>query len=145
MPAVPPTYPVADPIAFLTGSWTVAREVHDDHSGLDGAFTGVARFVPEGDGLVWIETGRLRLGSHEGEASRTLRIVPEGDGWAVRFEDGRPFHPLDLRSGVSVVDHPCGEDHYVGGLRAESRDAVEIRWRVSGPTKDQTIVSRYTR
>ncbi len=139
------TIPVVDPIVFLAGAWDVARDVRDDATGTAGTFVGTATFTPRGAGLDWVEHGCLTLGEYEGEASRTLRIVPDGAGWMVTFDDGRPFHPLDLGTGVTLVEHPCGRDHYVGGLRAESVDAVTIRWRVAGPKKDQTIVSRYTR
>jgi len=75
-----------------------------------------------------------------------LRLLrDDDDAWEVRFDDGRPFHPLDLRAGRCAVDHPCGEDHYAGEIRVETPDTVVIAWRVVGPRKDQTIVSRYTR
>ena len=74
-----------------------------------------------------------------------LRIVPDGAGWLVRFADGRPFHPLDLREGGCAVAHPCGEDRYEGEYRVAGPDELEVRWRLRGPAKDGRIASRYRR
>ena len=110
-----------------------------------GTFAGEAVFAPEGDGLLWREQGRLRLGAYDGPATRTLRIVPDGTGWLVRFADGRPFHPLDLREGTCAVAHPCGEDRYEGVYRVSGPDELEVRWCVRGPAKDGVIETRYRR
>jgi hypothetical protein len=139
------TLPVADPVAFLAGTWQVDRDLHEAHGDRSGRFVGTAEFVPEDGGLRWTEPGDTRLGDYSGSASRVLLVRPTTDGWDVRFDDQRFFHPLDLTDGRSRVDHPCGEDHYRGEIRVEAEDRVVIAWRVHGPRKDQTIVSRYTR
>jgi Family of unknown function (DUF6314) len=130
--------------AFLTGRWTVERTVEDPALGA-GTFAGEAEFTPDGDGLIWRERGRLRLGAYDGPAARTLRIEPDGGGWLVRFADGRPFHAVDLRDGACAVAHPCGEDRYEGEYRVTGLDALRVRWRVRGPAKDGRIASRYRR
>jgi hypothetical protein len=155
--------PVVDLVAFLTGGWTVERTVRDGDE--QGAFSGRASFragadidadagagVDDGAGsaagdsaLVWDETGELRLGRYVGPARRRLLLVGAGDAWEVRFDDGRPFHPLDLRGGRCAAAHDCGEDRYEGEYRVLGRAAFETRWRVRGPTIDQEIVSRYRR
>ena len=132
------------PDTFLPGRWTVERTLEDAALGA-GAFAGEAVFTPDGDGLLWRERGRLRLGAYDGPAERTLRIVPDGEAWLVRFADGRPFHPLDLRGGTWAVVHPCGEDRYEGDYRVAGPDELEVRWRVRGPAKDARIASRYRR
>lgn len=137
--------PVTDPVGFLAGTWQVDRDLHEARDDQAGRFVGTAEFVPEGDGLRWTETGTAELGTFAGAASRVLLVVPGEHGWEVRFDDERFFHPLDLTDGCSRVDHPCGEDHYRGELRVEGPDRFVIAWRVRGPRKDQTIVSRYTR
>ncbi|MGX6449860.1 DUF6314 family protein [Patulibacter sp. S7RM1-6] len=144
MPA-PPLVPVRDPRAFLAGTWAIDRDIHDHRAGRDGTLVGTATFTPDGDGLVWAERGTMRLGDFVGEGTRTLLVRPERDGWIVRFDDGRPFHPLDLAAGRCRVDHPCGEDHYAGEIRVEGEDRLVVAWRVVGPAKDHTIVSRYAR
>jgi Family of unknown function (DUF6314) len=130
--------------ALLAGRWTVERTLEDAVLGA-GTFAGEAVFAPEGDGLLWREQGRLRLGAYDGPAARTLRIVPDGAGWLVRFADGRPFHPLDLRDGACEVAHPCGEDRYDGIYRLVGPDELDVRWRVRGPEKDARIASLYRR
>jgi hypothetical protein len=144
-----PTVEVADPRAFLPGVWRIDRQVHDARSREDGRYTGTATFLLEGAGLSWVERGVLRLGGFEGSATRTMSVVPARAGsaapWEVRFDDGRPFHPLDLRAGSCPVDHPCGEDHYAGWVRVEHEGLMVVSWRVTGPRKDHTILTRYTR
>jgi hypothetical protein len=155
MPAPVRTVPVDDPRTFLPGVWAIERDVHDRLSGQDGTYTGEATFALDGPGLSWVERGTLTMGGHVGRATRTMAVVPVGTGaaysggpepaWEVRFDDGRPFHPLDLSSGSCPVDHPCGEDHYAGWVRVERPDLLVVSWRVVGPRKDHTIVTRYSR
>jgi hypothetical protein len=177
MPVPTRTVPVADPLGFFPGVWSIERDVHDALAGQDGRYTGTATFRPDGAGLSWVERGTLRIGAFEGLATRTMAIVPvpaagdarvaDGHGpergggavrgrdtaaqrgrparWQVEFDDGRPFHPLDLSGGACPVDHPCGPDHYAGWVRVEAEDLLVVSWRVVGPAKDHTILSRYTR
>jgi uncharacterized protein DUF6314 len=99
-------------------------------------------FEPDGDGLRWTEEGRLRFGGHDGPAGRRLAVVPAGGGWLVKFADGRPFHPLVLDEPVR---HACGEDRYDGRYRLRDPDTLEVRWRVTGPSKDLEIETTYRR
>lgn len=149
MPAPAPALSVADPRTFLPGVWQIDREVHDARARQDGRYRGTATFLLDAGGLSWVERGTLRMGTFEGTATRTMAVVPgragSGTPWEVRFDDGRPFHPLDLRTGACPVDHPCGEDHYAGWVRVEHEDLMVVSWRVTGPAKDHTILSRYSR
>jgi hypothetical protein len=132
-----------DLVEFLAGRWTVDRTLAQGEE--RGAFAGVAEFSRDGDGLVWDERGRLRFQRYDGEARRRLLVVPGAEGWEVRFDDGRLFHPLELREGDFAAYHPCGEDHYEGTYRVVGDDELLVTWRVHGPHKDQEIVSRYRR
>ena len=134
---------VTDLAAFLAGRWDVERTLR--HGDERGAFVGTATFEREGDGLVWDEEGELRLESYDGSASRRLRIVPAPPAWEVRFDDGRPFHPLDLAGGRCAAVHHCGPDLYEGEYVVLGDGALDVFWRVTGPEKDQEIVSRYRR
>ena len=69
--------------------------------------------------------------------------MPAADGWLVAFEDGRPFHALDLEGGP--VEHQCGEDRYSGEYRLRGRDTLDVHWRVTGPRKDLEIATTYRR
>ena len=96
---------------------------------------------------MWRETGRLALGDYRGEAHRTL-LIGRGTGsgtWEVRFNDGRPFHPLDLRSGRWAAEHRCGRDLYRGVYATPDRDRLTVRWQVTGPGRADSIVSDYRR
>ncbi|MDX8151685.1 DUF6314 family protein [Patulibacter brassicae] len=153
---------VPDLPAFLLGAWTIEREIDDRLAGRRGTLRGTATFRPRGARLEWLERGTLRIGDLETAATRRLWIVPADEDvgrpspagappsravgrWEVRFEDGRPFHPLDLRDGGCAVDHPCRADHYAGSYAVLDRDAFRARWRVVGPRKDQLISSLYRR
>lgn len=140
------TPPVADPVRALAGAWSIERVVRDLADGRDAAFSGLARIVSDGDGLTWTEEGHLVTAGHAGRARRAMRIVPAGDGgWEVLFEDGRPFHPLDLTGGDCTVVHPCGRDRYDGNYRMDGADLLLVRWRVTGPAKNLDIRSEYRR
>jgi hypothetical protein len=115
----------------------------DVRDGLEGEFGGVATFDAVDHGLSWEEHGRLRLGRYDGPAGRRLRVVRTGDGWAVEFADGRPFHPLDL-TGAPVL-HVCGEDRYRGVYRLVAPGRLEVAWSVTGPSKEQRIDASYER
>jgi hypothetical protein len=132
-------------IALLSGRWSVQRRVVDLRSGREGAFTGTASFEPEGDRLRWAEAGRMRFADHDGPAARRLSIAGGPEGWTVEFDDGRPFHPLDLATGACAVEHRCGDDLYAGEYRLLGPDALDVGWRVSGPRKQQEIHTTYRR
>jgi hypothetical protein len=126
---------------FLPGAWSVTRVINDD----DG-FEGTATFEPEGDGtLSWHEHGRLRLGDYDGQARRAYVIVPDGEAWQVRFDDGRPFHPLDFSDGRGEAEHRCGPDTYRGVYEILGADHFTVTWTVAGPGRADTIASDYRR
>lgn len=134
--------PAAALPAWLAGEWSVERDI----DGGRGRFTGTATFAPDGpDGAVrWSEEGDLELDGHRGTARRVLFLHP-GEPWEVRFDDGLPFHPLDLSGGPCSVVHLCGPDTYRGTYDPRSDDELVVSWSVTGPGRDDTIVSRYRR
>jgi hypothetical protein len=124
---------------WLTGDWSVARDIND----CQGAFHGRASFTPQPDGtLRWHETGDLTLDGAELPAYRTLTIDAGG---RVRFDDGRPFHDLTLVDGACDAFHPCGPDEYTGRYEVVDDTMFVVTWRVRGPGREDTIISRYTR
>jgi hypothetical protein len=132
----------ADLLDWLEGPWAVDRAIN----GRPHAFTGTARFTRQDAGRTrWEETGHLVLGDYAGPAFRTLQIAVAERGHEVLFEDGRPFHPLDLAEKRCVVEHLCGEDIYRGGFLVESEDRLRVVWHVDGPRKRDVIESVYTR
>ena len=135
-----------DPISFFAGAWEFDRQVEDRITGQDGEAHGMAVFERLGDGLVWVETGELMFGGQAFEASRRMSITPEHGRWLVRFEDGRPFHSLDLSQGRDRAEHLCVADMYTGDLWVETEGPEKrffTSWRVEGPAKDQLIETAY--
>ncbi len=143
---------VADLDDWLRGEWRFARTINADV----GTCRGTATFEPahRPRELVWRERGRLRLGAYDGPSTRTLRIAPaaplggdQGDnnGYAVSFDDGRPFHLLDLTAGRCDAVHHCGPDVYRGVYEVHDAAHFAVTWRVEGPRKRDVIATRYAR
>ncbi|MFJ3671804.1 DUF6314 family protein [Streptomyces sp. NPDC090106] len=141
-------WPVRDALAYLAGSWRVARTVRDLASGAEGEFSGTTDFGRlDGGGLLHEESGTFRWQGVARPAERTLRFLPgPAPGTAdVRFADGRPFHDLDLSTGRHVTDHPCSADLYRGEFSVLDAGRWRTVWRVGGPAKDLVLVTDYTR
>ncbi|WP_405739014.1 DUF6314 family protein [Streptomyces sp. NBC_00028] len=141
-------WPVPDVLAYLAGSWRVARSVRDLASGAEGEFSGTTVFSPlEGGGLLHHESGTFTWQGVPRPAERTLRFLPgPRSGTAdVRFADGRPFHNLDLTTGRHVTDHPCSADLYRGEFSVLDADHWRTAWRVGGPAKDLVLTTDYAR
>lgn len=157
-----------DPRALL-GAWAFERSIDDRAAGdvktADGMITLSLAREPDGgceaDGrgerIRWFEQGTLHIGGQGLPVTRTLFVVPRGAGWFVVFEDGHDFHPWTTGERV---EHPCGADMYVGRIEVGGIDtggpgspdvahAVpahwSVRWDVSGPNKDYTMVTRVYR
>jgi len=138
---------IPDLRAFLFGSWHIDRSVQDRRRSIRGELRGQARFVPEDRCLLYDEQGTLIFGVHRGRAEQSYRFdFPGGNARAyVRFRDGRAFHELDLSHGHAVVSHACDLDLYEGRFIALEPRQWQSTWKVTGPRKDQEIVTLYTR
>jgi hypothetical protein len=141
----------ASTVDYLSGDWTVLRQIRDHRTGQAGSFHGTASFRPHADprssrALAYAEVGELRFGGHRGPAQRTLLILDASDGTAdVRFADGREFYRLDLRTGSCSAAHPCRADRYDVTVTRRSADLYTEIWRVTGPSKDYELHTTYTR
>jgi Family of unknown function (DUF6314) len=121
----------------LVGEWRLQRRVADRRLRQYGRVEGLLTIAPHGDGLAWREHGTLSIQGRSHDVSRTYLLA---DGW-VLFDDGRPFHPW--RPG-EWVDHLCSQDTY-RGLVDVGPARIRTLWDVSGPAKDQRLVTRLTR
>jgi hypothetical protein len=139
--------PVADLAAFLRGRWRLTRRFIDTTtSTATGGMDGDARFEPAPWGLSYVEQGILAMGDYRGEATRRYRFTAcEGSRADILFDDGAPFHALDLATGRAEVVHHCGDDLYEGRYEVLSVDQWTLDWRVSGPRKSYGIATRYAR
>lgn len=140
------SHPVPDLAGFLAGRWRIERRIADRRSSTTGRLMGEALFAPAPYGLRYEEWGTLVFGVHRGEAGRGHRFVLDPAGAAeVRFDDGRPFHRLDLSRGRADVVHDCPPDRYRGRYRVIGRDRWALAWLVHGPRKRLLIGTRYLR
>ncbi len=143
-------YPVADLRAYLLGAWVIRRTLDDRRRGAQGHFEGRATFMPgEGGALAYREEGCLELGGFETLAHQSYLYAFPATHRAhraeVRFADGRAFHALDLRDGLWSAEHVCAADLYRGRFRALAPDRWSVLWTVTGPRKDQSLESLFTR
>ena len=137
---------VSDLSAFLEGAWRLSRILDDRRTQQRGRLDGLAVFTPCGARLIYRERGVLRIGAYQGRAERVYNYAFSAPGRAeVAFDDGAPFHDLDLTGGTWSADHRCREDRYHGRFRVLAPDAWEVVWQVAGPRKDQTLTTRYCR
>jgi len=137
-----------DPVTYFPGKWTFERKIRDRLAMVDGKAHGTATFTIEGGGLRWLESARLEIGEADTRASRELWIRPDpsvSSGWRVHFDDGRPFHPLELGDGEPEVTHPCRDDLYEGSIAIDGENLFRTSWTVRGPRKDQSIETTYRR
>ncbi len=88
----------------------------------------------------------MAFGDYRGEATRhTLFRAIDGGAAEVCFEDGAPFHRVDLSHGAAHVRHDCAPDRYEGRYRVLGQDRWTLGWRVTGPRKRQLIASLFIR
>ncbi len=100
--------------------------------------------------LAYREEGCLELGGIETLAHQSYLYAFPATHRAphraeVRFADGRAFHALDLRDGQWSAEHVCAADLYRGRFRALAPDRWSVLWTVTGPRKDQSLESLFTR
>jgi hypothetical protein len=126
----------------LVGAWRLRRRLVDRSAGGLGTMTGTLTLEPDDGGLAWHEAGRLRWAGRDLDVTRDYVLRENEDGWWVHFTDGRPFHPW--RPGATV-EHPCVADLYRGLIRIDGPDRWRILWDVTGPRKEQRILSRLVR
>jgi hypothetical protein len=129
---------------FTRTRWTVSRVIDDRRGSVRGEFSGTASFVPQDDGLVYHEVGRLRMG--EGPflaAERRYLWLSVPDGIAVHFTNDRPFHRFRPEGRGPGTEHPCGADLYRVTYDFDSWPEWEAEWVVTGPAKDYRMVTTY--
>ncbi|WP_051476634.1 DUF6314 family protein [Arthrobacter sp. Br18] len=147
-------FPVADAAVFLLGAWTAERTLVDNAESRRGTFTGITTFTPDDAGrLAWVEVGTVAwpavgaptvvTPAFEAPAFRKYLLEPGAtrSGLRVLFADGRPFHDLDLATGVCTAEHWCSPDTYGIHFLVRTPDVIEYSWEVHGPAKDQLLTT----
>ena len=126
----------------FVGRWRSARRIrHDD--GTHARSEGTVELSPDGEGLRWVETGRLRMSMHNFHYERRYLWRQSDDGIEVLFEDGRPFHRFAPR--VTATGHRCPPDRYRVIYSFDLPQAWSTRWRVDGPRKGYAIEALFRR
>lgn len=133
-------------LSDFEGRWRVARRIEDHWMGTTGLFDGVARFVAEAGGLAYREVGELRLPQEPPmTAQRAYFWRDDGDGIAVSFDDGRPFHRIAAGARVVQDWHDCPPDTYDVSYNFTHWPRWRMIWRVQGPRKDYTSITDFSR
>ena len=126
----------------FAGDWGVTRRIADRAGAQCLRFAGIARFVPEADGLAYEERGWLRLpGLPPMEAHRRYRWRADGGLIVVVLGVGRPFHAFDPEAPEAL--HLCAPDTYRVAYRFARWPRWTAVWTVTGPRKDYTMLSRF--
>jgi hypothetical protein len=120
------------------GRWDITREIsHGD--GTRAKFTGTALWQPTAEGARQVERGTLVANGQSFSAERQYLWR----GLDVYFEDGRFFHSVPPEGGHAA--HWCDPDQYDVHYDFAHWPNWTARWQVSGPRKDYTMVSRFSR
>jgi len=135
-----PTRGSGDP-GDLVGEWTLTRRLVDRRAGQFGRAYGTLTIAPAGPDLRWSEVAELHWAGHIVPVTRNLHINRIEGEWWTTFTDGRPFHPWRLDEPVV---HPCAADTYRGRLTLAG-DELRVLWDVTGPTKQQRIITTHRR
>ncbi|GIT90419.1 hypothetical protein JANAI62_00990 [Jannaschia pagri] len=130
-------------LAALLGTWSVVRVLRP--VGGDWIrFQGTAVWTREGSALRSVEVGQMQQGGAGFEARRETLWQVRGDGVEVRFGDGRPFHWIGP-GARATCQHDCPPDDYQLAYDFGQWPRWSMRWRVRGPRKDYTALTRYGR
>ena len=129
----------------FTGAWALERAIEDVRAGRTGTPLGEARFTPAPDGLAYAEEGTLAFaGSPPMHATRRYLWRDGGAGTIdVLFADGRFFHSFDADDAAPAATHDCAPDSYRVRYDFSAWPRWQAEWRVTGPRKDYTMVSRF--
>lgn len=134
----------APKLSDFEGKWLVDRMIRDRLGKTEGRFEGRAVFQRAEAGLAYREEGTLRLKpGPEMKAVRDYFWRERGERIGVDFGDGRPFHDFD--PAAPEARHNCPPDDYHVRYDFSAWPDWRAVWVVSGPRKDYTMISRYSR
>ncbi|MEO0752522.1 MAG: DUF6314 family protein [Pseudomonadota bacterium] len=132
-------------LSDFEGTWRITRTI-DDRLGPPGRFEGNAHFAPDAHGLHYSETGQLTLGDGPSfQATRTYLWRADGPLIEVLFPDQRPFHRFDPNTGGAGERHHCDPDIYDVIYDFSDWPNWTTTWDVTGPRKDYTMRTTFTR
>ncbi|MCU7556026.1 DUF6314 family protein [Alteromonas sp. ASW11-19] len=126
----------------FAGQWQLQRKIIQSN-GDEFVFEGEATFSWCGSWLNYQESGQVTApDGRQLSAERTYCWQPgTSQQIDVYFEDGRFFHSFS--KDTPQAEHLCGNDHYKVDYVFNQWPVWESYWRVTGPRKDYTMLSRY--
>lgn len=133
----------------LIGSWSFNRVIEGQ-----ATMQGIATFTPlDEKRLAYREQGHLRLSNGtELEAERAYIFSNSDGGFDVFFKENPPrlFHAISLSASVGgalsgSAGHLCNLDNYQSSYSFLADGRFVVRHVVSGPRKDYTMTTTYTR
>ena len=139
----------SDVMKKLIGSWSFDRVIESQ-----ATMQGIATFTPLDSGrLAYRERGCLKLANGtEVQAEREYFFSNSGGGFKVFFREDPPrlFHEISLSasSGGTLSGHArhlCNRDDYQSAYMFLPDGTFVVRHVVSGPRKDYTMSTTYTR
>jgi len=130
--------------SFL-GRWTLNRKIEDEAAGRSGEFVGEAVFQRSGDGLLYEERGTLHLDGVPPLVAERRYLWRQGAGNRIEvcFDDGRPFHAINLDQTMPFDTHFCTPDVYDLVYDLRKFPSWGCRVRVEGPKKTYRLTSLY--
>lgn len=139
-------------LAWFAGSWRFDRELTEGpavhHVNGTAEFVETTTTINESlYSLDFLESGELLLSGSDATVPVERRLTHHAtiDDIDVRFAHGGHYLTLDLAGGECVATHPCAADTYLITVTIDGPDAWTERWRVTGPTKNYSAVTRYRR
>lgn len=131
---------------YAAGAWRIERRIDDRRAGTTGAFAGEGLFEAGGsDILRYREHGVLTVDGARFPAARDYLWTFAEGGADVAFGDGRPFHRLQPEGHTATAWHDCPPDLYRVRYDFETPHRWRQVWVVTGPRKDYTSESVFTR
>ena len=122
------------------GDWQLVRCITHAR-GETASFEGQACWSPADGGLLYRETGQLRIEHHPPlEATQSYFWDTQLN---VFFGDGRFFHTVPVLGGIT--NHWCDPDRYDGQYDFQHWPEFTVNWKVLGPRKDYRMTSIYRR
>ncbi|MBR0708235.1 MULTISPECIES: DUF6314 family protein [Bradyrhizobium] len=133
----------------LVGSWSFNRVIEGQ-----ATMQGIATFTPlDGERLAYRERGQLKLANGTAvQAEREYVFSNSDGGFKVFFREDPPrlFHEISLSASPGGelsghARHLCRRDEYRSAYMFLPDGTFVVRHVASGPSKDYTINTTYTR
>ncbi|SFQ26414.1 hypothetical protein SAMN05421853_103114 [Roseivivax halotolerans] len=149
MRANPSPRPSAGPPRHLfdfEGCWRFRRKILDRTLGQLSQGQGSVNLVRDGEGLIYDEEITLSLpGQKPITGTRRYLWTAHPRGVEIFFDDGRPFHLMDLSEPQPSDLHDCAPDRYQVIYDLADWPVWGAVWEVRGPRKDYRMDTLFVR